>query len=288
MALAAQMRWVQLCPAGCLRSLAMDAVQQANSGHPGTPMAMAPVAYALWARHMARDPWIADLGILNYSPEAPQWMNRDRFVLSMGHASMLLYGLLHVAGVKEMTQVPTVPTCEVTAVSLDDIRNFRQLGSRCPGHPEFGETGGVEMTTGPLGQGVATSDISTRFIAYGWNVLRVGDANDVEALTRAFLAFRREQERPTLIVVDSHIAWGAPTKQDSFHAHGTPLGEKEVLKGYLPGDWLLSAAISQCKRDCEGYTQTVAPSYVDISDVLALGWRMVISSRLTGCPHGSW
>ncbi|CAL1135185.1 unnamed protein product [Cladocopium goreaui] len=274
----------------CLRSLAMDAVQQANSGHPGTPMAMAPVAYALWAR------------ILNYDPDSPQWMNRDRFVLSMGHASMLLYGLLHVAGVKEMTQEGH--STEKMAVSLDDIRNFRQLGSRCPGHPEFGETGGVEMTTGPLGQGVATSvgmamaskwfasnfnkpdfplfgfdvfalagdgclqegvsaeaaslaghlklnnlcwiwdnnqitiegntawaiseDIPTRFIAYGWNVLRVGDANDVEALTRAFLAFRREQERPTLIVVDSHIAWGAPTKQDSFHAHGTPLGEKEV------------------------------------------------------------
>eukprot|EP00435_Cladocopium_sp_Y103_P024158 s1164_g5.t3 len=146
----------------CLRSLAMDAVQQANSGHPGTPMAMAPVAYALWAR------------ILNYDPDSPQWMNRDRFVLSMGHASMLLYGLLHVAGVKEMTQEghstektlggKTVAPCNAgretiirMAVSLDDIRNFRQLGSRCPGHPEFGETGGVEMTTGPLGQGVATS-----------------------------------------------------------------------------------------------------------------------------------
>lgn len=274
----------------CLRSLAMDAVQQANSGHPGTPMAMAPVAYALWAR------------ILNYDPEAPHWMNRDRFVLSMGHASMLLYGLLHLAGVKEVSN-----SDEVTgqlAVSLEDIKEFRQFGSKCPGHPEFGETTGVEVTTGPLAQGVATSvgmaiaskwlaarfnkpefklfgfdvfalasdgdmqeglsseaaslaghlklnnlcwiwdnnqitiegnvswamseDLPTRFIAYGWNVLRVGDANDVEALTRAFLSFRREQDRPTLIVVDSHIAWGAPTKQDSFHAHGTPLGDKEV------------------------------------------------------------
>ncbi|CAJ1406936.1 unnamed protein product [Effrenium voratum] len=273
----------------CLRSLAMDAVQQANSGHPGTPMAMAPVAYSLWAR------------VLNYDPECPHWMNRDRFVLSMGHASMLLYGLLHVAGVKEVTQDGLLTG--KMAVALEDIKSFRQFGSKCPGHPEVGETG-VEMTTGPLGQGVATSvgmaiaskwlasnfnkpdlplfgfdvfalagdgcmqegvsgeaaslaghlklnnlcwiwdnnqitiegntawaiseDIATRFVAYGWNVLRVGDANDVEALTRAFLSFRREQDRPTLIVVDSHIAWGAPTMQDSFHAHGTPLGEKEV------------------------------------------------------------
>jgi len=274
----------------CLRSLAMDAIQKANSGHPGTPMAMAPVAYALWAR------------ILNYDPEAPLWANRDRFVLSMGHASMLLYGLLHLAGVKEVSQDGIATGGP--AVSLDDIKEFRQLGSKTPGHPEYGETSGVEVTTGPLAQGVATSvgmaiaskwlatkfnkpdfplfgysiyalasdgdlqegvsaeaaslaghlkldnlcwiwdnnqitiegntswaiseDITTRFIAYGWNVLRVGDANDVEALTRAFLSFKRERERPTMIVVDSHIAWGAPTMQDHFHAHGTPLGEKEV------------------------------------------------------------
>jgi len=274
----------------CLRSLAMDAVQKANSGHPGTPMALAPVAYALWAR------------ILNYDPEAPLWVNRDRFVLSCGHASMLLYGLLHLAGVREVLHDGEASGNE--AVSLDDIKEFRQFGSKTPGHPEYGETTGVEVTTGPLGQGVATSvgmavaskwlaskfnkpdfplfaysiyalasdgdlqegvsseaaslaghlkldnlcwiwdnnqitiegntawamseDITTRFIAYGWNVLRVGDANDVEALTRAFLSFQRERERPTLIVVDSHIAWGAPTKQDSFHAHGTPLGDKEV------------------------------------------------------------
>ncbi|CAJ1332943.1 unnamed protein product [Effrenium voratum] len=274
----------------CLRSLAMDAVQQANSGHPGTPMAMAPVAYALWAR------------ILKYDPDKPHWMNRDRFVLSMGHASMLLYGLLHLAEVKEVSH--DEQDTGQPAVSLDDIKDFRQWGSKCPGHPEFGETAGVEVTTGPLGQGCATSvgiaiaskwlaatfnkpgfqlfdfdayalasdgdmqegltseaaslaghlklnnlcwiwdnnqisiegntawatseDIPTRFIAYGWNVLRVGDANDVEALTRAFLSFKRQQDRPTFIVVDSHIAWGAPTKQDSFHAHGTPLGDKEV------------------------------------------------------------
>ncbi|CAK9057154.1 unnamed protein product [Durusdinium trenchii] len=300
----------------CLRSLAMDAVQQANSGHPGTPMAMAPVAYALWAR------------ILSFDPEAPHWMNRDRFVLSMGHASMLLYGLLHLAGVKEVSN-----SDEVTgqlAVSLEDIKEFRQFSSKCPGHPEFGETTGVEVTTGPLAQGVATSvgmaiaskwlgarfnkpefklfgfdvfalasdgdmqeglsseaaslaghlklsnlcwiwdnnqitiegnvswamseDLSTRFIAYGWNVLRVGDANDVEALTRAFLSFRRESDRPTLIVVDSHIAWGAPTKQDSFHAHGTPLGDKEVTATKHIYNWpdekfLVPEAVTQHFRD---------------------------------------
>lgn len=275
----------------CLRSLAMDAVQKANSGHPGTPMAMAPVAYALWAR------------VLRYDPASPHWMNRDRFVLSMGHASMLLYGLLHCAGVREIG-ADGKPIEGQLAVSLDSIKDFRQFDSKCPGHPEYGYTTGVETTTGPLGQGVATSvgmaiaskwlastynkpgfdlfgydvyalagdgclqegvsheaaslaghlklsnlcwiwdnnhitiegntawsiseDIATRFMAYGWNVLRVGDANDIESLTRAFLAFKKESERPTFIIVDSHIAWGAPTQQDSFHAHGTPLGEAEV------------------------------------------------------------
>mmetsp|Transcript_83450 Transcript_83450/g.269928 ORF Transcript_83450/g.269928 Transcript_83450/m.269928 type:complete len:749 (-) Transcript_83450:34-2280(-) len=288
----------------CLRCLAMDAVQEANSGHPGTPMAMAPVAYALWAR------------LLHYDPQEPQWMNRDRFVLSMGHASMLIYGLLHLAGVKDIGPDgrPCTPDNGVAAnghkatpglaVSLDDIKNFRQHHSRCPGHPEYRWTAGVETTTGPLGQGVANSvgmaiaskwyaatfnkpnfemfsynvyalcgdgclmegvaheaaslaghlkldnlcwiwdnnqitiegntswaiseDIATRFIAYGWNVLRVGDANDVDALARAMNVFKREKQRPTFIVVDSHIAWGAPTKQDSFTAHGAPLGKEEV------------------------------------------------------------
>eukprot|EP00932_Pfiesteria_piscicida_P022091 SRR837773.8858.p1 GENE.SRR837773.8858~~SRR837773.8858.p1 ORF type:complete len:720 (-),score=256.16 SRR837773.8858:25-2154(-) len=282
----------------------MDAVQQANSGHPGTPMAMAPVAYALWAR------------LLMYDPREPQWPNRDRFVLSMGHASMLIYGLLHLSGVVDVGP-DGMPCCPDNApepgaaagkggaaVTLDDIRNFRQHGSRCPGHPEYRWTAGVETTTGPLGQGVANSvgmamaskwfaarfnkpgfelfgydiyalggdgclqegvaaeaaslaghlkldnlcwiwdnnqitiegntswaiseDIATRFIAYGWNVLRVGDANDVEALARAMNVFKREKQRPTLIVVDSHIAWGAPTKQDTFTAHGSPLGVGEV------------------------------------------------------------
>jgi len=277
----------------CLRSLAMDAVQKAHSGHPGTPMAMAPVGYALWAR------------VLAYDPLEPLWMNRDRFVLSMGHASMLLYGLLHLAGTREVDpEQRQAPEKETLAVSLDDIKSFRQIGSKCPGHPEVEATTGVEMTTGPLGQGVASSvgmamaskwlaetfnrenftlfgynvyalcgdgclmegvaaeaaslaghlkldnlcwiwdnnnitidgntawatseEIATRFIAYKWNVNRVGDANDIDALERAFLAFKREKERPTLIIVDSHIAWGSPSKQDHFSAHGTPLGKAEV------------------------------------------------------------
>jgi transketolase len=276
----------------CIRCLAMDAVQHANSGHAGTPMAMAPVAYALWARY------------LNYDPENPAWPNRDRFVLSMGHASTLLYALLHLAGVKEVG--PDGKVCEDEfAVSLEDIKSFRQLHSKCPGHPEYGHTTGVECTTGPLGQGVATSvgmaiaskwqgarfnrpgfenffdfdvyalagdgclmegcsaeaaslaghlkldnlcwiwdnnqitiegntswaisdDIPTRFMSYGWNVVRVSDANDLAALSRAFKAFKKEKERPTLIVVDSHIAWGAPNKQDTHEAHGGPLGTAEV------------------------------------------------------------
>lgn len=284
----------------CLRCLSMDAVQAANSGHPGTPMAMAPVAYSIWAR------------VLRYDPEAPTWPNRDRFVLSMGHASTLLYGLLHIAGVRNIG--PDGVPCGMMdaspdadpgfAVTLDDIKNFRQHGSRCPGHPEYKITAGVEMTTGPLGQGIGSSvgmamaskwfaarfnkpgfelfnydvyalasdgdlqegvsqeaasiaghlkldnlcwiwdnnqitiegntswamseDTATRFIALGWNVIRVGDANDVNALHRAMMVFKREAYRPTLIVVDSHIAWGAPTMQDSFTAHGTPLGHDEI------------------------------------------------------------
>jgi transketolase len=273
-----------------IRTLAMDAVQAANSGHPGTPMALAPVVYALWQR------------VLRFEPEDPIWPNRDRFVLSAGHASMLLYAILHLTGVKAVNaQYESVgkPT-----VSLDDIKHFRQLDSRCPGHPEYRWTSGIETTTGPLGQGVATSvgmaiasqwmasyfnrpgfemigydvyalagdgcmmegvsgeaaslaghlklsnlcwiydnnkitieghtewafseDVATRFIGYGWNVTRVGDANDLEMLSRAFDCFRKESERPTLIIVDSHIAWGAPNKQDTHAAHGEPLGEEEI------------------------------------------------------------
>ena len=279
----------QLC-INTMRTLAMDAVQAANSGHPGTPMALAPVAYWLWNR------------LLRFDPADPIWPNRDRFVLSVGHASMLLYSLLHLCGVKsvngEYEQLGDL------AVSLDDIKRFRQLESRCPGHPEYRWTSGIEATTGPLGQGVAasvgmamaqrwmagyfnrpafelfsydvyavcgdgclmeglsaeaaslaghlklsklcwiydnnkitiegktalafTEDVATRFIAYGWNVTRVGDANDLEMLDRAFATFRKESDRPTLIIVDSHIAYGAPNKQDTHSAHGEPLGEEEI------------------------------------------------------------
>jgi transketolase len=273
-----------------IRTLAMDAVQAANSGHPGTPMAMAPVAYALWQR------------FLRFDPNDPIWPNRDRFVLSIGHASTLLYSVLHLAQVKAVN--PAYETLGELSVALDDLKRFRQLDSRCPGHPEYRWTSGVETTTGPLGNGVATSvgmaiaaqwqtayfnrpgfelfdydvyalagdgcmmegisgeaaslaghlklsnlcwiydnnritiegntslafteDVATRFVAYGWNVTRVGDANDLEMLSRAFETFRREPERPTLIIVDSHIAYGAPNKQDTSGAHGEPLGEDEI------------------------------------------------------------
>jgi len=273
-----------------IRTLCMDAVQQANSGHPGTPMAMAPVVYCLWQR------------FLRFDPSHPIWPNRDRFVLSAGHASTLLYSILHLTGVKAVN--PKYETLGNLSVTLDDIKHFRQLGSKCPGHPEYRWTSGVETTTGPLGQGLATSvgmaiaarwlasyfnrpgfdlfdydvyalcgdgcmmegisgeaaslaghlklstlcwiydsnhitiegntalaysdDVATRYLGYGWNVTRVGDANDLEMLERAFRTFKKEKERPTLIIVDSHIAYGAPNKQDTSAAHGEPLGEQEI------------------------------------------------------------
>ena len=273
-----------------IRTLCIDAVQAANSGHPGTPMAMAPVAYTLWQR------------FLRFDPADPIWPNRDRFVLSAGHASTLLYSLLHLTKVAAVN--PAYETLGTPAVTLDDIRRFRQADSKCPGHPEYRWTSGVEATTGPLGTGLATSvgmaiashwqaatfnrpgfemfdfdvyalcgdgdmmegvsseaaslaghlhlsnlcwiydnnritiegrtslafseDVATRFIGLGWNVTRVGDANDLAMLSRAYTTFRNEQHRPTLIIVDSSIAYGAPHKQDTPEAHGEPLGEDEV------------------------------------------------------------
>jgi len=281
---------LDLLTVNTIRTLAMDAVQAANSGHPGTPMALAPVAYCLWQR------------FLRFDPDDPIWPNRDRFVLSCGHASMLIYSLLHLAGVKAVN--PEYERLGELSVKLDDIKRFRQLDSKCAGHPEYRWTSGIETTTGPLGNGVATSvgmaiaskwqakhfnrpgfdmfdydvyaiagdgcmmegisgeaaslaghlklsnlcwvydnnkitieghtdwafseDVATRFIAYGWNVTRVGDANDLEMLERAFQTFKNEKERPTLIIVDSHIAWGSPNKQDTHAAHGEPLGEEEI------------------------------------------------------------
>jgi len=273
-----------------IRTLTIDAVQKANSGHPGTAMAMAPLAYELWRN------------ILRFDPEDPTWPNRDRFILSAGHASMLLYAVLHLSGVKAFDADDKASGG--LAVTLDDIKRFRQLDSKCAGHPEYGLTSGVETTTGPLGQGCATSvgmavaanwlaahfnrpdftlfdydvyalcsdgdmmegvaseaaslaghlelgnlcwiydnnritiegstdlafseDVSARFRAYGWNVHHIGDANDRERIAKVFDDFRRDHKAPTLIVVDSHIGFGSPHKQDTSAAHGEPLGEEEV------------------------------------------------------------
>jgi transketolase len=280
-----------------IRTLAMDAVQKANSGHPGTPMALAPVAYTLWQR------------FLTYDPDEPAWLNRDRFVLSNGHASMLLYALLHLTGTKQ-------PGGGL-AVTLDDIKRFRQLGSACPGHPEFGHTAGVEVTTGPLGQGCGNSvgmaiagrwlaqhfnrpdfpifsydiyafcsdgdmmegvaseaaslaghlglgnlcwvydnnkvtieghtdlafseDVGRRFSAYGWSVHHVADANDTERLAQVLAERERSSDTPTLIIVDSHIGYGAPHKQDTSAAHGEPLGEDEVRLAKRAYGWPVDA-----------------------------------------------
>jgi transketolase len=272
-----------------IRTLSIDAIQKANSGHPGTPMALAPAAYVLWQR------------FLRFDPEEPIWPNRDRFVLSVGHASMLLYSLLYLTGVRAVD--PDYEVLGRQSVTLDDIKSFRQLDSRAAGHPEYRWTSGVESTTGPLGQGVATSigmalagkwqaahfnrpgfelfdydvyvfcsdgdlmegvsheaasiaghqrldnlcwlydnnhisidgptditysdDVAARFMGYGWNVSRVGDANDVGLIENAFQGFRETTDRPTLIILDSHIGYGSP-KQDTAAVHGEPLGEEAV------------------------------------------------------------
>ena len=273
-----------------IRTLSIDAVQQAKSGHPGTPMALAPLVYTIWNR------------VMHFDPQDPIWPNRDRFVLSNGHASMLLWSVLHLT--KTQAVNPDYEILGHPSVSLDDIRHFRQLDSKAPGHPEYHWTSGVETTSGPLGQGVATSvgmaiarkwlanrynrpgfeifdyniytvcgdgclmegvsseaaslaghlgldnlcwvydnnhitiegstritfteDVEARFLAYGWNVLRVGDANDIERIEHAIDIFRKTQERPTFIVLDSHIGYGSPDKQDTAAAHGEPLGDEEA------------------------------------------------------------
>jgi len=260
-----------------IRTLSMDAVQKANSGHPGAPMGLAPAAYVLWSR------------IMKHNPLNPGWLDRDRFILSCGHASMLLYSLLFLSGYP---------------VTLDDLKNFRQWKSKTPGHPEYGITPGVETTTGPLGQGFAnavgmamaerhlaarfnkhgyeivnhytyvfcgdgdlmegvsseaaslaghlslgkliciyddnkisiegnteitfTEDVSTRFSAYNWHIERVDDGNDIHAITNTIEKAKTESEKPSIIIVRTHIAFGSPNKQDSASAHGAPLGKEEI------------------------------------------------------------
>ena len=279
----------QLC-INTIRTLSIDAVQQAKSGHPGTPMALAPLVYTLWNR------------VMRFDPRHPIWPNRDRFVLSNGHASMLLWSLLHLT--RTLAVNAEYETLGSPSVTLDDIRNFRQLDSKAPGHPEYHWVSGVEATTGPLGQGVAmsvgmaiaekwlesrfnrpemkifdyniyavcgdgcmmegvaseaasmaghlgldnlcwiydnnhisiegdtnitfTEDVAGRFLAYGWNVLRVGDANDTGRIEHALEVFRKTKDRPTFIILDSHIGYGSPNRQDTAAAHGEPLGEDEV------------------------------------------------------------
>ncbi|MBS0191822.1 MAG: transketolase [Phycisphaerales bacterium] len=273
-----------------IRTLSIDAVQKAKSGHPGTPMALAPLVYTLWNR------------VMNFDPKNPIWPNRDRFVLSNGHASMLLWSVLYLSGVRAVNR--QYETVGEPSVTLEDIKHFRQIGSKAPGHPEYRLVSGVETTTGPLGQGVATSvgmaiaqkwlaerynkpgfqvfdyriyavcgdgclmegvaseaaslaghlkldnlcwiydnnhitiegktditfteDVSARFRAYDWNVLEVRDANDTGAIEKAIAQAKAAKGRPTLIVLDSHIGWGSPHKQDTSEAHGEPLGEEEV------------------------------------------------------------
>ena len=273
-----------------IRTLSIDAVQQAKSGHPGTPMALAPLIYTIWNRDM------------QFDPLDPIWPNRDRFVLSNGHASMLLWSVLFLTATQAVNA--NYEQLGKPSVSLDDIRHFRQLESKAPGHPEYHWVSGVETTTGPLGQGVATSvgmalaqkwlahrynrpefeifnyriyavcgdgclmegvaseaaslaghlgldhlcwvydnnhitiegrteltfteDVATRFLAYGWSIVRVSDANDLEHIEDALSTFRKTQGRPTLIILDSHIGYGSPQRQDTAAAHGEPLGDDEV------------------------------------------------------------
>ena len=273
-----------------IRTLSIDAVQAANSGRPGTPMALAPLVYTLWNR------------VMRFDPQDPIWPNRDRFVLSNGHASMLLWSALHLT--KTQAVDADYENLGHPSVTLDDIRRFRQLDSKAPGHPEYHWVSGVETTTGPLGQGVATSvgmgiaqkwlanrynqpgfeifdyniyavcgdgcmmegisseaaslaghlgldnlcwvydnnhitiegdtsitfteDVAARFLGYGWNVLRVGDANDIDRIQHALEVFRQTKGRPTFIILDSHIGYGSPHKQDTAAAHGEPLGEEEI------------------------------------------------------------
>ena len=331
----------QLC-INTIRTLAMDGVQKANSGHPGAPMALAPVAYLLWDK------------FLTHNPRNPQWPDRDRFVLSGGHGSMLLYSLLHLTGYD---------------LKLEELQQFRQWGSRTPGHPEYGLTPGVETTTGPLGQGLSNSvgmaiaerwlatyfnrpeheivdyrtyaicgdgdmmegvaseaaslaghlglhkliwiydnnkitiegktslafseDVALRFKAYGWYVQHVTDANDLKALSRAVKKARKQTDRPSLIVVDSHIGYGAPNKQDTHGAHGEPLGEDEIRKtkeryGWPPDAKFLvpeevAAHMQKALRRGKKWEKQWAAqfdAYAQAHPDLAAQWRTMLAGEL--------
>lgn len=328
-----------------IRTLAMDGVQKANSGHPGTPMALAPVAFTLLDKFM------------KFNPRNPHWPNRDRFVLSAGHASMLLYSMLHISGYD---------------LPLEELKQFRQWGSKTPGHPEYHLTPGVETTTGPLGQGVAnsvgmaiaerwlasyfnrpgheivdyyiyaicgdgclmegvsaeaaslaghlglsnliwiydnnnitiegntalafTEDVAARFMAYHWNVQRVSDANDTELLCQAIETAKQQNDRPTLIIVDSHIAYGAPNKQDTSGAHGEPLGEEEIRLTKRRYGWpedakfLVPDRVSEFTNKClergaelEKEWNSKFASYSEQYPELAEQWTMMQEGRL---PEG--
>lgn len=327
-----------------IRTLSIDAIEAANSGHPGAPMGLAPAAYVLWTRFLA------------HNPKAPDWLNRDRFVLSGGHASMLLYSLLYLTGYD---------------LSLDDIRNFRQWGSKTPGHPEFGHTPGVETTTGPLGQGFAnavgmamaerhlaerfnrpeysvvdhytyamcgdgdlmegiaseaaslaghlgldrliciyddngitiegstaiafTESVPARFAAYNWQVLQVDDGNDLGAICEALAAAKAETNRPSLIVLKTHIAYGSPNKQDSADAHGAPLGKEEVCRTkeclHFPPDrtFCIPDEVLETCRKCveagkraDAHWQALFRAYARAHPELADEWLNAVSGFLPG------
>lgn len=327
-----------------IRTLSMDAVQKANSGHPGAPMGLATAAYVLWTR------------VMKHNPENPGWLDRDRFVLSCGHASMLLYSLLHLSG--------------YGGVTLDEIKNFRQWGSKTPGHPEFGHTPGVETTTGPLGQGFAnavgmamaerhlaarfnregykivdhftymmcgdgdmmegisseaaslaghlglarliciyddnkisiegntditfTEDVPLRFKAYNWHILKIDNGNDMDAIFNALREAKAETERPSLIVLRTHIAFGSPNKQDTADAHGAPLGEEEIrlTKKVLgvpeePSFFIPEQALNRFRKcidagnEAEAGWQETYQAYIKEHPDLAKQWVDAMSGFLT-------
>ena len=327
-----------------IRTLSMDAIQKANSGHPGAPMGLATAAYVLWTR------------VMKHNPENPGWLDRDRFVLSGGHASMLLYSLLHLSG--------------YGGVTLDEIKNFRQWGSKTPGHPEFGHTPGVETTTGPLGQGFAnavgmamaerhlaarfnregynivdhftymmcgdgdmmegisseaaslaghlglarliciyddnkisiegntditfTEDVALRFKAYNWHILKIDNGNDMDVIFNALREAKAETERPSLIVLRTHIAFGSPNKQDTADAHGAPLGEEEIrlTKKVLgvpeePSFFIPEQALNRFRKcidagnEAEAGWQETYQAYIKEYPDLAKQWVDAMSGFLT-------